>query len=591
VAAPFAKHLAGMGFWTGAVLCALGAVAACSGREIKVSLPEALVAERVSAAPVVAAARVEGSSAELNAPSTKLATGEPDIARTESDGAETEPNLARTESDGAETEPNLAKSEPNGAATEPNLAKTEPDGAATEAETARAAVDGPVRTPFEPRELVADGSVHAPLNARELVATAREVIVYAEPTRSARRLGYLRLGARVQRAPASAGHDGCAHGWYRIGPEGYVCVGNAATLDEHHPLAELARTRPDREAALPYAYGRSKPAPPPLYTHLPSAAEIVALEGKMARGTSGFADLTPRALPPELANGAALPMPFGYARASIAETPRALPNSAFALLDVVEQDGRRFAITTDLELVPLDRLTRVEASAFHGVVLDETTTLPLVFVRSKHAVLFSGSPEHGFRPARPLAYREALSLGERSATIGGVRYLETRAGTWLADVELVHVAASPRPAGVRGERTWVHVSITDQSLVAYAGARPVFATLVSTGRDGLGDPVTTHSTPRGEFVIHTKHVSVTMNGDEVGDEFDLRDVPYVAYFTQGFAFHAAYWHDAFGAPHSHGCVNLSPLDARWLFDFTEPAVPQGWHGAFSRDGTYVSITP
>jgi lipoprotein-anchoring transpeptidase ErfK/SrfK len=119
----------------------------------------------------------------------------------------------------------------------------------------------------------------------------------------------------------------------------------------------------------------------------------------------------------------------------------------------------------------------------------------------------------------------------------------------------------------------------------------VYATLVSTGKDGLGDPETTHSTPRGEFVIHTKHVSATMNGDEVGDEFDLRDVPYVEYFTQGFAFHAAYWHDAFGTPHSHGCVNLSPLDARFLFHFTEPAVPQGWHGAFARDGSYVSITP
>jgi lipoprotein-anchoring transpeptidase ErfK/SrfK len=82
-----------------------------------------------------------------------------------------------------------------------------------------------------------------------------------------------------------------------------------------------------------------------------------------------------------------------------------------------------------------------------------------------------------------------------------------------------------------------------------------------------------------------------MNGDELGDEFDLRDVPYVEFFTQGYAFHAAYWHDAFGTARSHGCVNLSPLDARWLFHFTEPAVPQGWHGAFSRDGTLVSITP
>jgi len=92
-------------------------------------------------------------------------------------------------------------------------------------------------------------------------------------------------------------------------------------------------------------------------------------------------------------------------------------------------------------------------------------------------------------------------------------------------------------------------------------------------------------------LIHTKHVAVTMSGEEVGDEFDLGDVPYVQYFTEGYALHAAYWHDAFGTAHSHGCVNLSPLDARALFHATEPAVPQAWHGAYSQSGTLVSITP
>ncbi|HEV8548533.1 MAG TPA: L,D-transpeptidase, partial [Polyangiaceae bacterium] len=275
-----------------------------------------------------------------------------------------------------------------------------------------------------------------------------------------------------------------------------------------------------------------------------------------------------------------------------AATARALPNSAFALLDVVEHEGRRLGLTTDLELVPLDRLTRVEPSTFHGVAFDEHTSLPLAFVRSRHAWLFAGSPERGLRPLRALSYREAVSLSGKTAKFDHLSYLETRDGAWLRDVELVHVSdTAARPAGVREGRTWVHVSIGDQTLVAYVGTRAVYATLVSTGAGGLGDPETTHATPRGEFLIHTKHVTSSMNGDELGDEFDLRDVPYVEYFTQGYAFHAAYWHDAFGAAHSHGCVNLSPLDARWLFHFTEPAVPQGWHGAFSREGTLVSITP
>ena len=426
----------------------------------------------------------------------------------------------------------------------------------------------------------------------ELLATAREAIVYSEPSRRGQKVGYLRLGARVRRSPSVAGYDGCAQGWYPVAPYGFVCTGNAASKDVAQPLAELARTRPDREAPLPYAYGRSKPVPPPLYTHLPQKAEMLALEGPAPRSAAGFLDLALREVPELVADGRPLPVPFGYARADATSTARALPNSGFALLDVVEHEGRRFGLTTDLELVPLDRLTRVEPSAFHGIALDERTTLPLVFVRARHAALYSGSPERGLKQVRALGYREAVPVTERRVKIDGAYYLETQAGEWIRDAELVKVSAKqPMPPGVREGRTWLHVSIVEQSLVAFVGSRPVFATLVSTGAGGLGDPLTTHATPRGEFRIHTKHVTATMNGDELGDEFDLRDVPYVAFFTQGYAFHAAYWHDAFGTARSHGCVNLSPLDARWLFHFSEPAVPQGWHGAYSREGTLVSITP
>ena len=269
-----------------------------------------------------------------------------------------------------------------------------------------------------------------------------------------------------------------------------------------------------------------------------------------------------------------------------------IPNSAFALLSTHEVEGRRFGLTTDLELVPLDRVARVRASEFRGLALGGDASLPVAFVRSRHALLYAGSPERGLSIARPLGFREGIALSGRSARVGGRRYLETRAGDWLADAELVRIDSPKRlPPWAAGARTWIHVAIGTQTLVAYVGKEPVYATLVSTGSGGLGDPAETHATPRGEFLVHTKHVTASMSGDEVGDEFDLRDVPYVQYWSGGYAFHAAHWHDAFGAPKSHGCVNLSPIDARWLFHFTEPAVPRGWHGAFSlRDGTLVSIT-
>jgi hypothetical protein len=66
--------------------------------------------------------------------------------------------------------------------------------------------------------------------------------------------------------------------------------------------------------------------------------------------------------------------------------------------------------------------------------------------------------------------------------------------------------------------------------------------------------------------------------------YKLRDVPYIQYFAAGVALHAAYWHDVFGKERSHGCVNLSPIDAHRVFMWTEPAIPEGWHGLNTGDG-------
>jgi lipoprotein-anchoring transpeptidase ErfK/SrfK len=149
------------------------------------------------------------------------------------------------------------------------------------------------------------------------------------------------------------------------------------------------------------------------------------------------------------------------------------------------------------------------------------------------------------------------------------------------------------PAYALEGKKWIDVSVLRQVLVAYEGTKPAFATLVSTGADGLGDPEETHSTVRGTFAIRTKHVSATMDSDELEDRFDLRDVPYVQYFHGGYALHAAYWHDGFGTPRSHGCINLHPTDASWLFRWTDPPVPDDWHGALAaaEGGTLIHVRP
>lgn len=123
------------------------------------------------------------------------------------------------------------------------------------------------------------------------------------------------------------------------------------------------------------------------------------------------------------------------------------------------------------------------------------------------------------------------------------------------------------PAGIDGDEKWMHVDLPEQILVAYEGQRPIFATLVSTGRDG-------HTTPTGLYHIRSKHVTTTMRGKDDGEGwYEVEEVPWTMYYSRCYAIHGAYWHDGFGDVRSHGCTNLAPVDARWLFSRCRRATP------------------
>ncbi len=80
--------------------------------------------------------------------------------------------------------------------------------------------------------------------------------------------------------------------------------------------------------------------------------------------------------------------------------------------------------------------------------------------------------------------------------------------------------------------------------------------------------------------------------DDLDAHYSLEDVPYVQFFDHAVAIHGTYWHGDFGHTKSHGCVNVSPADARWLFDFTRPGLPAGWAAALPTDfdpGTIVRV--
>lgn len=78
-----------------------------------------------------------------------------------------------------------------------------------------------------------------------------------------------------------------------------------------------------------------------------------------------------------------------------------------------------------------------------------------------------------------------------------------------------------------------------------------------------------YPTVTGQFRIYYRLPEQDMNGYLLGYDYYVEDVPYVQYFYEDYALHGAYWHNNFGIPMSHGCVNLSPIDAQWLYNFTD----------------------
>jgi lipoprotein-anchoring transpeptidase ErfK/SrfK len=124
------------------------------------------------------------------------------------------------------------------------------------------------------------------------------------------------------------------------------------------------------------------------------------------------------------------------------------------------------------------------------------------------------------------------------------------------------------------------VNLKEQRVYAYEKDKEVFTCRCATGRnyDGMD-----FQTPRGEHFVYRKTPSQHMWGGAVGNEgaFNLPGVPWVSYFTtNGVAFHGTYWHNDYGAPRSHGCVNVASEDAKWLFRWTMPYIdpdPKNWY--------------
>lgn len=136
---------------------------------------------------------------------------------------------------------------------------------------------------------------------------------------------------------------------------------------------------------------------------------------------------------------------------------------------------------------------------------------------------------------------------------------------WVERRYIRQVVFNPTPpAGVDNNR-WIEINLYEQTLTVYENGRLLFATLIASGLDPF-------FTKPGLFKIYEKKPLETMSGAFEADRSDyyyLEDVPWTMYYDEARALHGAYWRAWFGYPQSHGCVNMSISDSRWLFDWAK----------------------
>ena len=217
--------------------------------------------------------------------------------------------------------------------------------------------------------------------------------------------------------------------------------------------------------------------------------------------------------------------------------------------------------------VRASRVQILTPSLFHGEPLPH---LPFAFVVRKMSAAVSGQPDGLHR------YDRVAVRGIDGARIATDRGLLPRSALRIVTL---HSPPASIPAGAK----WILVDLSRQTMTAYEGESAVFATLISSGR--VQEETETHA---GLYQVEHKMLYSNMDG-ESDDPYAVDRVPYTLYFHKSEGLHGTYWHDHFGTRESHGCVNLSLADARWLFDWAPPRLPDGWSTIDPRGAGLTSL--
>ena len=349
--------------------------------------------------------------------------------------------------------------------------------------------------------------------------------VYAAPDLTSEPLGKIIVGTRLPVGESIAGDKLCKM-WLAVAPRGWVC----ARYTKPSTLPPVAVVQPE----------------------VPSGKILPQDYYGIKKGTKRYATED------DVRAGIARPEPKVQSTYMITKDK-----------ETVDIDGVIYA-TTSVGLVAASDLYKHWPSTFAGVDLVKTPppAWPFAWVvaANRKTVTARATADKKGAEAGTFAHREIVPVLEEAA--GFVRVAD---GQWIDRASLRIARKQPRPAVDAAHTKWIDLDRDEQVMVAYDGETPVFATLFSSGRRSK-------DTPAALYRIRSKSAVTKMAAEErEASHYEVSEVPWATRFRSGLYFHAAYWHDQFGTAKSHGCVNLSPLDAKWVYDWTEPTMPVGWN--------------
>lgn len=380
---------------------------------------------------------------------------------------------------------------------------------------------------------------------------------------------------------------GCTDGWYPVEPRGWACVGGVGhgSLDGNDPAVRAAaEALPDMDAPYPFHFGVSVGAP--FYLRLPTAAEQrqaePGLDDYLAAipapdpDEGGTIDTTRAGRPPS----AALLQHFQQSSLPLThKKSTAYSGYKVAWTQQFDAQGRTWLLTPDMSLIPKDKVRQKPLPQLRGIDLRKQPemALPLAFTWLTDAIKYKLDDKQNVVPTDEKWPRHTFIGATGGMTKGdrGRWYWNMRDGHLADYPDVTVIKKAGRYAGVGPKDKWVHVRVTWGYLVAYEGGTPVYVTAISPGVDGISPRA--HATARGKQYVDWKMISGDMDGRDKGKDWYVDEVPWVQYYRGNYALHGAWWHDDFGRPKSHGCINVPPADALWLFKWMDPQLPPGWY--------------